>query len=170
MEYFEDSEFSAIYESIEDSDSDGDEYVTVSQPSMEPYLCPEPRYPPPPPPPTAPPPGDVMESPPLSLQQGISGKQAKKPKLRKALPSFPVAAPGNTPHFLSTDARSHLQPLISGPTPLPRVGGGGGGKGAKSHKSSVQYKKLTIEDVDAPDLPQLLVHQNCNLRKCLKDG
>ena len=53
----DDREFSAIYESIEDSGSDPDEYVAVSHPDSDPgpYLLPEPAMPAPRPPKTPPP-------------------------------------------------------------------------------------------------------------------
>lgn len=116
MEGIEECEFSAIYESIDDSASDGDDYVTVSQPTPYPYMCPEPKGMAPPPPATW--------GGPLSLK-------AKKPKLHQPLP--PVA--GNTTHLMSPALSPHVNPI-----PLPRKPSPGGGP--LQPQRSVKYKQL----------------------------
>lgn len=97
----DDREFSAIYESIDDSGSDPDEYVDVSQqdPDPGPYLLPEPMGAPPPPPPDSPPPPSPTSGPgvgpwnmnPLPLPRkpppSFQGAPGKKQKLVQKAPS-----------------------------------------------------------------------------------
>ena len=100
-------EFSAIYESIEDSgESDLDEYVAVTEPNPYPYLCPEPKEPAPPPPPSG---------------HGDTEKLIfpKKPKMKRFLPKLSHATTSSPPttSTLPPQLDRHRQPA---PPPKPR--------------------------------------------------
>jgi hypothetical protein len=92
MAGLEESEVSALYESVEMYSDSGDEYVSVSQPTPYIYMCPEPKESPPPPP----------------------SKQTKKPKLRQQLPPLPTT---NTTHLLKD---VNALPLPRKPHPIPK--------------------------------------------------
>lgn len=116
----EDSEFGAIYESIEESGSDGDEYVAVSQPY--PYMCPESKTIPRPP--TA-----------VATWEGPQSVKTKKPKLHQP------SGVGNTTHLLTGAAPPHVNPL-----PLPQRRGVGSTQKPLQPQRSIKYKKIGGEE------------------------
>ena len=122
----DDGEFSAIYESIDDTGSSGDEYVTVSQPTPYPmaYLCPEPHLPAP--------------SPPAA---GGGRELAKRPKLR--LPITPSNKP-TSKYPGNYESRGHDR---TNPLPLPER--------SPARKRS-GYKKLVNEPSQAHPKPKRL--------------
>ena len=128
MEDFEDSEFSAIYESVEDSGSD--EYVTVSQPIPTAYLRPEPKMAAPPPPPLAASPEEGEG--PASWEGGGARRPSKKRLKLRQLPLPPPLSLGGSSK--TTPLLSAAEPYKPHPQPLPR-------QHQRSQKG-IKYKRL----------------------------